>query len=212
MKPSPTVRTLLGVALGVALSAGLLIAARPATATATAQSASASAVAVVDLNALLEGLDERKFLEDQLNTAISRRQAQLDEILTQLNKKNEDKELQAAGTPERRETLREIRELEIAARARREFLQQEISLEKGDMLLDLFGKVRSAADEIAQRDGWDVVLIDDGTLPLPERGTEQQALALILSRRILHKSDRVDITDEVRIVMNNRFNAGAKAP
>lgn len=202
--------------VGLSLAGVALLAAVALLATSLANDADASAarlapgptrVASVNLSQLLEGLDERTQLERQLDEVITRRQNQLDEIVGELRLKSEDIELLPDDSPQRRELAREIRELEITARARREFLQNEISTEKGGTLVTLFRKIQDASETIAGRDGWDIVLIDDSGLPLPPGANEQQALGLILQRRVLHASANVDITNDVQTYMNNQYNS-----
>ncbi|MEM7623174.1 MAG: hypothetical protein AAF235_08205, partial [Planctomycetota bacterium] len=65
------------------------------------------------------------------------------------------------------------------------------------------------ADTVARSEGYDIVYIDDSGVELPTQPTEQQALQIILSRRVLFASNAIDITDELQRLMNNRYRAGA---
>jgi len=169
--------------------------------------ANPSSVAVVDLAVLLDGLDERGFLEDQLNQEIAARQAELDRLVGEIERMREDINLLPEEDASRISRIRDLRLKEVEARALREFVQQQLSVEKGRMLATLYNKVRTAVCEIAARDGWDLILIDDSDLELPQTASEQQMLQLILNRRVLCADDRISITDEVRTLMNNQFNA-----
>lgn len=172
-----------------------------------ARLANPSSVAVVDLARLLEGLSEREFLEAELNKEIAARQSELDTLLGEITRLSEDIKLMTETDPSRIARIRDLRLKEVQARALREFVQQQLSVEKGKMLATLFNKVEVAVCDIAARDGWDIILIDDSDLELPEIATEQQMLQMILSRRVLCAADRVDVTDEARTLMNNQFNA-----
>lgn len=173
------------------------------------QAAQPSTIAVVRLADLLEGLDERTVLEKRLDAMIAKRQTELTELADKIKGENADlNDVYKRGTPEYREKASEILELEATARVRRETLQTRISIEKGTMLVDLFDKINTAAEQLAKRQGFDAIFIDDSTLELPAQPTEQSALQLILNRRVLFASDKVDITAELRTLMNNNFNAG----
>lgn len=180
---------------------------QPSADASAARLANPSAVAAVDLAKLLEGLAEREFLETQLNQEIAARQNELDTLLGEITRMSEDIKLLPEEDASRISRIRDLRLKEVQARALREFVQQQLSVEKGKMLSTLYNKVSVAVCEIAARDGWDLVLIDDSSLDLPQMANEQQMLQLILSRRVLCVQDRVNITDDVRTLMNNQFNA-----
>ncbi|HHN78814.1 MAG TPA: OmpH family outer membrane protein [Phycisphaerales bacterium] len=196
-----------GVVALVIAAIGLGMTLGPGSADASAvRSAGATAVAAVDLAKLLDGLDERAALEADLNKQIERRQAELDQIADEIKKMNDDIAVLKEDDPGRIEKIRDLRIKEVQAKAMRQFIQEQLSVEKGRMLADLYKKIQSAVCDIAARDGWDLILIDDSGLDLPEMATEQQMLQLILSRRVLCAGGSVDVTDEVKTLMNNRFN------
>jgi|JRYH01.1.fsa_nt_gb Skp family chaperone for outer membrane proteins len=172
------------------------------------RAAGASAVAVMDLAKLLEGLAEREYMEKELNAQIEKRQAELDKVTGEITRMTDDIKVMAENDPNRIERIRDLRIKEVEARALRQFVQEQLSLEKGRMLAALFKKVQAAVADISARDGWDIVMIDDSSIDLPEMANEQQMLQMILARRVLAATDSVDITDEVRTLMNNQFNAG----
>lgn len=197
------------VALAMALAVAAVSIAYTHQARAVNVAAQPSTIAVVRLGELLEGLEERVALEKRLDGIIEQRQAQLNDIANKIKQGTEDlQNVYTPGTPEFREKASEVLELEASARVRRETLQARISVEKGTMLVDLYAKIEATATQIAERRGFDAVIIDDSTLELPPQPNEQAALQLILGRRMLYATDRIDITDELRTQMNNNFNAG----
>ncbi len=199
-----------GFALFACILAGGAYIAGSNTADATAiRAASPSAVAVVDLAQLLEGLEERTYLESELNSEIESRQKELDTIVGEIQRMQEDIEMIPADykSGRRIQKIRDLRIKEVEARALRQFVQEQLSLEKGQMLATLYNKIQKAAAEIVTRDGWDIILIDDSGLDLPQMAQEQQMMQLVLSRRVLGHSGRVDVTQDVRTLMNNQFNA-----
>lgn len=196
----------LGLLICALLVAGVFLHADRAVASGVT-SAGASSVAVVDLAKLLDGLDERVHLEQSLNKEIEIRQNELNTVLKQIERMTEDIKMLSENDPNRLSRIRDLRLKEVEARALRQFVQEQLSLEKGRMLAQLFNKVQRAVSDIAARDGWDLVMIDDSALDLPEMATEQQMLQMILSRRVLSATKRVEITDDVRTLMNNQFNA-----
>lgn len=199
---------LVAVALASVFAGGAWLTSARATG-ASAAVAPASSVAVVRLVDLLEGLDERATLEARLDEVINERNGQLEELNQSIKAIEEDLGILRQGTPAHQDKARQLLELRAQAETRLKVLQQIISLEKGRMLTELFRKIQAAGQEIATRQGYDLVLIDDSEAPTPEGLNERQALELIGSRRLLHASSGVDITSQVRTFMNNAFQAGS---
>lgn len=208
-RPTPY-RGVLGLgALVCAIIAGsFVLGSNRASATLSA-AAGPSSVAVLDLADLLEGLEERVFLEAELNSEIDKRQTELNLIVDSIKNMQADIELIPMDDKSGRriQKVRDLRIKEVEARALRQFVQEQLSVEKGQMLAKLYKKIQIAANKIVERDGWDIILIDDSGMELPEMANEQQMLQLILQRRVVGVGSRVDITGDVKTWMNNDFNA-----
>lgn len=198
---------LVAVALAGVFAGGAWLTSARATSASSAV-APASSVAVIRLVDLLDGLDEKTTLEARLDEVINERNGQLEELNQSIKAIEEDLGILRQGTPAHQDKARQLLELRAQAETRLKVLQQIISLEKGRMLTELFRKIQSAGKEIATRQGYDLVLIDDSEAPVPEGLNERQALELIGSRRLLHAASGVDITAQVRTYMNNAFQAG----
>jgi len=196
----------LAVLLCALIGTALITSTQTASATAV-QSANPSAVAVVNLGVLLAGLDERKFLEADLNKEIELRQAELNGIVDEIKRMQEDIKVLPEGDSKTIQMIRDFSIKKVQAEALGQFVQEQLSYEKGKMLATIYKKIQSAVCDIVTRDGWDIVMIDDSGPDLPELATEQQMNQLILSRRILCSASGVDITEHVKTLMNNQFNA-----
>ncbi|MBX3359877.1 MAG: OmpH family outer membrane protein [Phycisphaeraceae bacterium] len=194
----------LGVGLG-----GALLGERRASAAAEAEAvlkASATAVAIVDLERVMEGLTEKKKREDDMRALIAQRQATLDDLKKQLDGLAKQIEL----TPKTdRAKLREIkqRQIEIAAQAeaRKQALQTLIALETGEILREIYLKINNAISRVAAKDGWDLVLLDNRSINIPESLTDREINFIIQSRTVLHATNSVDISDDIITLMNAEF-------
>ena len=196
----------LGLCALIAAVVGVAFVSGSNTSTASAvKAASPSAVAVVDLAELLEGLNERTYLEEKLNSEIADRQTELDSINAEIEKMADQIGTLKEGDDQTMQKIRDMRIKQVEARALGQFVQEQLSLEKGQMLATIYNKVQTAAGKILARDGWDVILIDDSGLALPEMAQEGQMLQLILNRRVLASDAEVDITADVQTLMNNEF-------
>jgi len=196
-----TAALVLGAAMiGAAFATG-------ARATSTRPPAQPTAVAVVDVVDVLDGLNEKKVLEKRLQQSVADHQASLDKVVDQIKTAQEDLKTYKEGTPAYREKVRELLELNAVAEARKNILQRIVAFDKGDMLHDIYGKITVAVQKIAERSGYDIVLLDDSDFPLPSEAADSDMERAILTRSVLYRTDAVDITDQIITLMNNEFNA-----
>lgn len=168
--------------------------------------ASATAVAIVDLERVMNGLNEKKKREDDMRTLIGQRQVTLDDLKKQLDGLSKQLEL----TPkEDRAKMREIkqRQIEIAAtaEARKQALQTLIALETGEILREIYLKINLSITKVAGKDGWDLVLLDNRSIAIPEALTDREINFIIQSRTVLHATNSVDISDDIITLMNAEF-------
>lgn len=174
-----------------------------------------TAVAVIDLSRVLEGLQEPKDRDAD-------RRGRAAKITEELNKAGEDLErLQketeelVRGSQQWRDKMLRLRQEAAALVARRDAHQQFLDREQLEFLRELYMRIADTGLRIAKRDGWELVIWDDRSLPVPMIGGDlaKSATALdnsITSRRVLHAADRVDLTAQIITVMNNEYQAGRR--
>lgn len=176
-------------------------------ATASRPPAQPTAIAVVDIVDIIAGLNEREVLENQLNDRMGARQAQLNEVVEQIKVLEADVQMLTKGTDEHREKLREYLEKQAVAKARREALSQIVSIDMGNVMAGLYGKVEAAIASIAEREGYDIVLLDDSEFPLPDNAPDPDVYRAIITKSVVYRHDSIDITQQVITLMNNEFSA-----
>ncbi len=114
---------------------------------------------------------------------------------------------------QRRTSLQDEIDLKILQRmAWLRFTQQEIDIERALMLQNLFRSMQSAAKELAEIEGIDLVIIDDAgqqfeLLPKSQLSREGQVAQQMTSRRVLYRDSAIDISEELIIRMNNDYAA-----
>lgn len=166
-----------------------------------------TATAVVDIVDIINGLNEREVLEGQLNARMESRQSQLNEIVEELKVLEADIQMLTRGTDEHREKLREYLEKQAVAKARREALSQIVSIDMGNVMAGLFTKVEDAIARISEREGYDIVLLDDSQFPLPENAPDPDVYRAIITKSVIYRHDSIDITQQVITLMNNEYSA-----
>ncbi|MFK7884843.1 MAG: OmpH family outer membrane protein [Phycisphaerales bacterium] len=168
-----------------------------------------TAVATIDIVDVFEQLNERSVLETQLKTRVENRQSQLDEINKTIQAIQADLDPQTgtlkSGTDEYKEKVREFMEQRAVAEARRNALQQIISIDQGAMRRQLYIKIQAAIAKIADRDGIDVVILDDSSFPIPEDAADNDVYRSIITKGVIYRHGNVDLTQQVITLMNNEY-------
>lgn len=165
-----------------------------------------TAIATIDIVDVFEQLKERTVLEEQLKNRVQTRQAQLDEINERIKGIQADLETTLKpGTDQYKERVREFMEQRAVAEARRTALQQIISIDQGAMRRSLYTKIQAAISKISERDGIDIVVLDDSAFPIPEDAADTDVYRSIITKGIIYRHDAVDITQRVITQMNNEY-------
>ncbi len=199
-------------ATALVVIAGILgiVMAWPAEANRTA-SVGPTVVATVDMQLVMNGLSERADLQVDLaanSQAIESEEKRRAEEIERLAKELED-----VVDESRRTSLQDELDLKILQRmAWLRFTQQEIDIEKSLMLENLYRSMQSAAKELAEIEGIDIVIIDDSgqgfdLLPNSQLSREGQVAQQMTSRRVLYRDSAIDISEDLIIRMNNDYAA-----
>lgn len=171
--------------------------------------AAPTAVAVVNVERALNQLDELK----KRNEAMSQRGTARQQEIDKLKAERENLQAKLAELPQtdvdgRRRLQAAIIELAATTEARFGVYQRLINMEKGDIMRPLYLKLLGAVEEVAAKEGYDLVLFDDRQLTVPE-GDMAVVNEAIQAKTILYAADRIDITDRVIQLLNSKYSAGA---
>lgn len=169
--------------------------------------ASATAVAIVDLERVMKGLKEKDKRENDMKDRIAAFQVTMDDLKKTLDGLTKQLEL----TPKDNVLgIREIKQKQIEtaalADARKQALQTLISIETGEILRSMYMKINASVDQIAEKDGWDMVLLDNRSIKIPDTVTDREINFIIQSRTVLNAANSIDITDDVITLMNNEYD------
>jgi len=166
-----------------------------------------TAIAIVDIMNIIDGLNERSVLEGQLEARMEARQGQLNEVVKQLEALDADIQILEPGTDAYREKLREGLEKQAVAKARREALSQIVSIDTGSVMAGLYTKIEAAISDIADREGYDIVLFDDSSFDIPDGAPNPDVIRAIITKSVVYRHDSIDITQQVITLMNNEYSA-----
>jgi len=165
----------------------------------------APVIAVVDLQEVVKGLDERTNKEQELyNKGV--------EFKDMLDKKKKDlddtrSQIEAATTSAQRLPLQKRAYLqENELKFETEFSQQQLDLLYGDMLRDLYAQITAAATKLSEQNGYTMVLSSDESVDIA-RGTRNDVVRTVAMKRMLYVNDAHDITADVITMINIEFAA-----
>ncbi len=199
----------LAAAFGLAVTAGFAVSslARP---DAPSFVGAPSVVALVDLEKLMNGLTELDARNADLNARKEKLQAQLNDIKKQIDAIDNDLKNNIAESDVKARTEKYAQKFELDAlyEARGKAFQRLIDLENGDIIRALYEKASQSINAFAQKNGIDLVMLDDRAISFPKRASVKEVNSIIESKRILAANDALDITERVLTMMNNEYKAG----
>lgn len=172
--------------------------------------ASPTPVAVVDW---LKVTDKSKEWRDMQASLRSITETLLEEEADWQKKLSEMKEGIAALPPAtgvRRQEEEQYVLKDLQFQAWKQFRQAKMQTEQARLQVRLYLRINDAIEKVARRDGWSIVLWNDSDVSKINEGNLEASAELMSRRRAFYADvNTVDITDEVVVLMNNEFDAGA---
>lgn len=185
---------------------GLIAAAWIAGATGALHAAPAPTVVVVaDFKRVYEGLKETADRADRLEKLKQTFQEDLNAVSKRLEAIQLDIDNAKPGSKERRELVISRNQEDVIARAKKEGYTTRLTLLAGDNTRDLYQKFGGTLEYLSKQQGWDVVLLDDRLIPIPEQAANEQVTGTISTKGILYVGPKADVTDLVITQMNNDY-------
>lgn len=172
-----------------------------------------SKLALVDIEKVINALDEVKIGQTKIASNAESRQAELNNLTNQIKQGNEKLDLMPMNDVHRRDEAVKLMELNAVASAKMQAYQAIINIEKGDLFKDVHGRIMDACAKYAEKNGIELVMVDDRVLQFQENDALDKVSGLIAQKRILYGAPALDITDAILTAMNNDFQAaGGRLP
>ena len=199
-----------------AAAAGALLASWTHRADAVARPAPAPArVAVVDLVKVIERLNERSDWEVQI-AALGKK---IQEEFASRRKAIEDmaKQMEQAADGERNAIRDRVAFEQLQFEQWEQIKKIEVDRERALMWQSMYRNVRSESQKLADAEGYDIILVNDGVGEIQlqresKTPLEAQAQEQIVRRRVLYAGKSTDVTDQLVVRMNNARAANAGKP
>lgn len=176
--------------------------------------ATPTAIAIVDLDVLQADLEEQKALSASLILKYKPMQVEIEQLKAEFEANRLKLEEEGATM-----TTDEYQELDIATvllgqrrKNTEEIVAYAQNIEAHAIMQDIYPKIYKAINHIAERDGWDIVLLDTSKIdPTKTRDFEAMNRA-VYSKHVLYANPNVDITRDVVTLLNDEFASGQTPP
>lgn len=201
------------IVLGLALAGAAAVAGFQSGATATSANmdAKAAVIGTVDLNVVMKDLAEVQERNAALVVSGKARQEELTKAREELKKIQHDIDQADRNSKDRINKIAQGIELQKTTEAKAQIFQQLINLEKGEILRDVYRKIEEAAKNIGEKEGFDLIIVDDRSMvAIPDRGSDQEVSMAAQSRKVLYAGKSVDLTSRVITVLNTQYGAPKK--
>lgn len=164
-------------------------------------------IAMVRVADVINGLEEIKARENQLQTFIADRDAKVSAIERQFEAARSEFDILPAGAAKRAKA-EDLERFRAQARIESELAKVLIDRRRGEIFAELFQKIDASVEELAKSRGYTLVVTDDQGSFAPPNPSEQQARGAIYTRRVMFADPAIDITDELVTLMNNKWQMG----
>lgn len=176
----------------------------------TASTASAVVVAVVDIEEVIAGLEQRADAERKLQVRASEIQAERDVWQSRLDKAQTAME-SAKDSADQRDAILAYKDLEFQLEGKMGYWSDILERERVKLWQSVFAALRQEIQSTSESRGWDVVVADDSSaefLPGRDAPLEAQYKDFMRNRRILYSGASINATPIILDQMNRSWAAG----
>jgi Skp family chaperone for outer membrane proteins len=158
-------------------------------------------VATVDLEKVYNSLDAKTESDKEVQVLFDELNAEYGKKGDQIKQMQADLADLAPGGPKHKELQDQIWLETERYRGLNELISAKVDAERSRTMKRLYLNIRAAVEEMAQTNGYDVVLVNDSISEIPP-GTVEDMTRQISARRVIYANKRVDITAAVIAFMN----------
>jgi len=206
----PRRSTLVLVGAGL-LAVGGVAAARNADALIAVVAPPAPVIAVIDLQKVFAGLEERITRQADLEGQGKTMQEELDRLLAS-GKDEATKADALPNGPDKAAAIERLAELQLNLRVRKELFENKLDQRRAETFRVLYAKIADATKRMAQQNKYTMVLTTDDAGDLPAGMTTQDTQKGIGSRRVVFVDAGHDVSAELVGFMNTEFRAAGAKP
>lgn len=214
-------RGFLGLVAAGAVGAACVMAWNGTSATAVANQQGSTArtlnIGTVELQHLMDSLKELQNANAGMKTRVDSYKAQMKQFSDRAKAiddelKNTIPKTDAKARAEKNAELFEIKSL---VEARENTFSRLMDMEQGDIIRGIYEKAIKAAETLAKREGYDMIILNDTVLGFSgdladKRLGMREVTDIIRSRKLVYSNPSVDVTQRLIDIMNNEYEAGIR--
>lgn len=199
-------------ALAICISTVALL--KPSADAAAVQRATPTPVATVDLVKVITSLDEFKTVDERIKADGQKKTQEIERLTKEIEGLQQDLKSLDPSSDAYDQMFRELNMKVGFRELRGSMLIRWQSEDNARVLTELYEKSLDAVAEVAQREGWEIVIHRGQNLTVPRNPNVRAENAMdfvenfIQTRRVIYSGDAVDITNSVILQMNNRYARG----
>lgn len=174
--------------------------------------AAPTAIGFIDLQALVEGLEEVRDQNKELEKRAKELQAQINAVKTEFEAAKAAFEACLPNDPRKFELGVKAKALELQFNGQQQGLKAVLGIEKGRYWKLLYKRINTSVAQLAAQQGLDAILLDDRKMELPmdKELTDDQITGFLQNKKVLFATAKVDVTGALVDLMNNSFAANGK--
>jgi Skp family chaperone for outer membrane proteins len=166
-----------------------------------------TAVAVVNVQKVFNSLKEKQDIEAELKQRAQSLQSNEKEKRQKIQQMKSNLDVLKPGTSEYQQQEQKLERAVVDLKAWAQYKQQKMKRTRGVKMESLYRKTTDTAGNVAEDNGFDLVLYDEGSADLNYQSSKQLS-TMIQMRKVLWSNDKLNITDQVIQRMNNQYQAG----
>lgn len=167
-------------------------------------------IGIANTARIFNEMQETRDLRDRVN---QERQALVEterQKQQQIRALQEGRDALRPDAPEYQKRNEELMRQTIEYRIWGETVQQNLQRTQKQQVARLFEKIEAASSEIAQQQGFDLILAQQhNEVPTDqEKISPEQFTAMMAQRNVLYNSEAIDLTDEILALLDQKYKSG----
>ena len=161
---------------------------------------SPSVVATVDLEKTFNGLEEWSQAQATEADRVAKMQEEVNRRQETISMMEADLEDYPSGSDKYKDAVKKYTLEALELQGYVQFQQSRQEGRSQAIIFELYEKIKTAAQKLADEHGYDIILVNDSVVAIPE--VTENVIREISSRRVLFAREQMDITDQLIQSMN----------
>ena len=170
---------------------------------------SSPTIAMLDLQKVFNGLDERLARQTELEASGKSMQDELDKMLSM----GKDEATKAEALPEgldKKAATERLQELQVNLKVKKEIFEARLDQRRASVFRELFVRISDASKRLAVANKYSMVISSDETVEIPGGRNTAETQQAISTKRYIYIDPAHDVTQDLITMMNNEYKNAPK--